>query len=72
MLCRGEPRRVALVNGVVDGIKVVRLCHLGKIKLAGASAVLSGNAGFQILLGGVGQALTQHLCKLCGVPCSNA
>ena len=50
--------------GVVDGVEVVGLCHLRKIHLAGASAVLRGNAGFQILLGGVGEAFAQHLGKL--------
>ena len=58
--------------GVVDSVEVVGLCHLRKIHLAGAGAVLGLYLHLEVLLGRGGNHLTQHLCKLCGVPCLNA
>ena len=56
-----------LVDGVVDGVEVQLLCHLSQLELAFASAVLGGNASFEVLLGGGKNDLAQQLGKLGGV-----
>ena len=48
----------------MDGIEVQLLSLLGKVHLAGAGAALGVNAHLQVLLGAVGQDLTQQLGKL--------
>ena len=58
-----------LVNGVVDSVKVVLLCHLGEVELALSSAVLSGGTLGEILLGGRGNYLSEHFSELSGVLC---
>ena len=56
-----------LVDGVVDGVEVEGLGALGEVGLAGGGAVFGFHAHLQVLLGGVGQHLTQQLCELGGV-----
>ena len=56
-----------LVDGVMDGVQVLLLGHLGQGDLAGGSAVLGLDAHLQVLLGGVGDHLAQQLGELGGV-----
>ena len=46
-----------LMNGVMDCVQVQGLRSLSQVKLAGGSAVLSGNSHLQVLLGGGGNNL---------------
>ena len=54
-----------LMNRVMDGIQIQGLCSLGQISLAGGRAILSIDTHLEILLGRIGQNLTQHFCKAC-------
>ena len=47
----------------MDSIQVQSLCLLGQVHLAGASAALSLSTHHQVLLGAVGDDLTQQLCE---------
>ena len=57
------------VNGVVDRIQIQCLSTLCKVSLACSCTVLGVYSHLQVLLGGVGEHLTQQLCKLCSVLC---
>ena len=50
-----------LMNGVMNCIQVCSLCSLGQVKLAGGSAVLSGNSHLQVLLGAPDIPLCEQL-----------
>ena len=56
------------VYGVVDSIKIVLLCHLGKVELALGSAEFAVDSPGQVLLGGIGHVRfklgTQQFCEL--------
>jgi hypothetical protein len=53
-----------LMDGVVDGVQIELLGSLGQGDLASGGAVLGLYAHLQVLLGGVGDDLAQHLGKL--------
>ena len=52
-----------LMYGVMDSIQVRSLCALSKVELTSGSAILSGNSHLQVLLGAVGNNLSQKLSK---------
>ena len=56
-----------LMNGVVDSVQTQLFCLGRDVFLASAGASLSSYAQLQILLGGVGDNLTQQLCKFCSM-----
>ena len=55
------------VDGVVDGVEIQLLGALGEGGLAGGGTVLRLDPHLQILLGGVGDDLTQQLRELGGI-----
>ncbi len=50
-----------LMDGVVDGVQIQSLCLLGQIHLASAGTALGLGTHHQVLLGAVGDDLTQQL-----------
>ena len=55
------------MDGVVDRVKVQRLCALGKVGLARGRAVLGFDAHFKVLFGGIGHDFAKELRELCRV-----
>ncbi len=58
-----------LVNGVMDGIEILLFSASSEILLACASASLSLNTHFEVLLRGVCEYLTKELCELGSMLC---
>ena len=52
-----------LMDGVVDGVEVQSLSLLGEVHLAGAGTALGLCTHHQVLLGAVGDDLTQQLSE---------